>query len=77
VSSPCDEALSRRHTVVAVLRLVVAGRDELDHGEIVTPDGQVAARFRTWDALVPEVRGWLARSQHGHGPAVTEPGGRP
>lgn len=69
MSSPCDEALAHRHTVVAVLRLVVAGPDELEHGEILTHQGHVAARFRTWDALAPAVRGWLARGQHG--PAST------
>jgi hypothetical protein len=62
VSSSCNrDQLARKRTVVAVLRLVVEGPGDFIHGEIVTPSGQVVARFRTWSGLVPALQGWLAQ----------------
>jgi hypothetical protein len=66
VSSPCDgEALARSRTVLVVLRLVVEGSGELSHGEVVTSSGDVAARFRAWEGLVPALRSWLAQEDPG------------
>jgi hypothetical protein len=60
VSSSCNgEALARKRTVVAVLRLVVEGHGGLVHGEVVTASGRVVARFRTWTDLLPAVQEWL------------------
>lgn len=62
MSSSCNgEALARKRTVVAVVRLVVAGSGDLTHGEVVTASGRVVARFRTWTGLVPALQDWMGR----------------
>jgi hypothetical protein len=74
VTSPCDnEALARRRTVVAVVRLVVADRDQLVHGEIVSSSGTVVARFRTWEGLVAAVHSWLAMQPPDAEPSAGQP----
>jgi hypothetical protein len=68
VSSSCDgESLTRKRTVVIVLRLVVEGPGDFADGEVLTASGRVVARFRTWTGLVPALQGWVARENTGEG----------
>ncbi len=69
MSSSCNgEALARKRTVVAVLRLVVEGHGDLVHGEVVTASGQVVARFRTWAGLLPAVQECMGEEGAREGP---------
>jgi hypothetical protein len=70
-SSCSGEAVARKRTVVAVLRLVVEGSD-LTHGEVVNTSGQVVGRFRAWAGLVPALQGWIKQQSKEEG---TEDGG--
>ena len=65
-SSCSGEAVARKRTVVAVLRLVVEGPD-LTHGEVVNASGQVVGRFRTWAGLVPALQGWMEQESKEEG----------
>lgn len=68
MSSSCSgEALDRKRTVVAVLRLVVEGPHDLVHGEVLTASGRVVARFRAWTGLVPALQDWMLRADAGLG----------
>jgi hypothetical protein len=70
VCPPCDrDAVSRSRAVVAVLRLVITVDGEMSHGEVLTSSGQVSARFRAWEGLVPALRTWLADEGHGTDPS--------
>jgi hypothetical protein len=73
VSSSCNgEALARKLTVVAVVRLLVTGTGDLTHGEVVTASGRVVARFRTWTGLVPALQDWISHEDVGDADRTTQ-----
>ncbi len=54
------------HNVTVILRLVLNGRGELTHGEIVDMEGKPWGQFMRWAGLTRSLRAWLDGQKSDH-----------
>ena len=67
-----DEELRGSRQLVVVVRLVLDGRWDLLHGELVDVDQQSRGRFAGWTELTPALRRYVDEERQHTGTATTD-----